>query len=532
MAFSTAGLPNGGLTQFYAITYDDTLPFERGLDAARQLMAVCDDDYYLLTTWFRGAVSMPAQRLPVKLGATTGGAMWWGWGPVYEITLHFGDAPTTTSPVSYGRFLLVSEVSEIFMRQRQFVPNHWFSVASEGNKGEALSCFLAAELLRVINEARLPAGFFKAGLWLDSARSNFLNVSDGNITPDAEIGCGINFLNFLRYQRGASIEAIIEHGADTLDGVFANLGFGAQSGAFATFRGLVDSHYAQDPRMAAAAPDLDSVFPLPELNAFITAPQASWNVSGLSTSMVVGLTRRAPMDVLVMFTSDRPDILDVPADLILRQHALSGQLSFTVKSQPVGFTKADVTLTATYAGHTMTRLVTVYAPAQWPMPPLQVVPETPPDLCASIFTAGSAQRVFVRNLEAFPDRIGLAFTWIVRNATGTAGASGDFTFATLPAAGTVVDVTVTARNAAGVHAEGQLSFTTQAAPAGLQQEVARLNCRIAHIVDIAKRIPRLPVTKKQVIPKERLAEVEQRVNEVAQLTAEVMKQLQKLSVRG
>jgi len=84
---------------------------------------------------------------------------------------------------------------------------------------------------------------------------------------------------------------------------------------------------------------------------------------------------------------------------------------------------------------------------------------------------------------------------------------GTFVINALPSAGTTVEVSVVATNVDGVSASGRLSFIVQAPKSGLNQELAKLECRIRHIVDVVKRIPRLPIPEIKVGRKEVLTNI-------------------------
>lgn len=521
MAFITTGLPNGGHTNFFDIDYDDTLINAQGLEVAQQLMQACDEDYRLLIRWFRGSTSMPS-RLPVHLENSTGGASWGGWGTVWNITLSMGEQVFGTTAVMLARYLLVSEVSEIFMRQRQFVPNYWFSASNEGNKGESLSCFLANEMLRENHVGAIPSTtsgtFAKASSWLGSGRTNFLNLNDANTDPNAspEISCGISFLNYLCHERGIDIAEIIANGSETFEGIFRKLGLGADSDAFPTFVGLVNSHYPSDNRLSTM-PQMDNTFPVPEMTQVVATPQVSWVPIGLPPRGRIELSRPTPMDTLVMLSTDRPDLLDVPADAIIRQGQEAVDFQITVKKQPAGFTTANAAMTATYAGRALQRLVQVYAPSSWPMPALRIAPDTPDDPCADAFIEGTSQSFSVGNLNAFPNRKGLTLKWQINGATGTSRPDGTFVIDVLPAVGTQIVVNVVGTNSDGVTAKGQFTFSVNAARTGLDHELAILNCRIRHIVDVVARIPRVPIPQYRL---EREAVLKQVVDGAKQLTTQ------------
>lgn len=494
MAYVNTGLPNSGQTQYFDIKYESTLSTAQGLDVARDLMNVCDDDYRLLVGWFRGATSMPG-RLPVYVDKTIGGASWWGWGPVYNITLGLGESIFGVTPAIYTRYLLISEVSEIFMRQRQFLPNYWFAAGNEGNKGESLSCFLANEFLRLIGSPSMPSTasgtMAKAASWLNSSRDNFINLNDDNIDSNKspEISCGISFLNYLCFQRGISIGDIIANGSDTFEGVFENLGLGPRSAAFPTFQSTVNSHYTQDGRLSKSPPILDNAFPAPELKQFVATPKVSWVPTGIAPIGQMFLSHSVPMDVLLTITTDRPDLLNLPSDRIVQRGSSDGAFSLSVKPQPATFINESATITVQFAGVSLQQLIQIYSPSAW-MPPLRIVPQLPTDLCADAFIAGGMMSFSVENLTDFPNRAGLNIQWHANNATGTTMPDGTFVIDNLPAAGTAVEITAVATNGDGLTASGHLNFTVHSK---LNQELANVECRIRHIVDLVNRFPRLPI---------------------------------------
>ena len=527
MAYINTGLPNSGQTQYFEVTYESTLTTAQGLEVARELMNFCDKDYRLLVSWFQGATNMPG-RLSAHVDNKTGGASWGD--PFYNIYLGLGESVFGVSPATYARYLLISEVSEIFMLRRQFLPNYWFSASNEGNKGEALSCFLANELLGLIGSLSMPAvssgTMAKASSWLDSSRANFLDRNDANIDPnvDPEISCGISFLNYLCHQRGIAIGDIIANGSDTFEGVFENLGLGSRSAAFPTFLAAVDDHYAQDSRLSTN-PVLDNAFPAPELKEFVATPKVSWVPTGLVPSGRIFLSRRVPLDVLLIMTTDRPDLLKLPADRIVRTGSDDDTFSFSVKPQPATFVNANATITVEYAGEILNRLVTVYAPSAWPMPPLNIVSLMPIELCAEPFITGSKQSFIIENLSAFPRKAGLKIQWQVNNATGNTMSDGTFVIEMLPTAGTTVELTVIATNRDGVTAGGRLEFIVNPLKTGLAHELATFVCRIRNKFFLVIRILKLPIFVYRVRLEEVLGNINIQASEFFLRVAEFWRKL-------
>jgi hypothetical protein len=53
MPYTTHGLPNTGSTPHFNVAYDDASPLD-GREAATALLGMCEDDYDLMSRWFRG----------------------------------------------------------------------------------------------------------------------------------------------------------------------------------------------------------------------------------------------------------------------------------------------------------------------------------------------------------------------------------------------------------------------------------------------------------------------------------------------
>src|SRR3954453_16862675 len=132
MPMSIHGLPAGvggqGRTQYFNFQYDDSLSTARGRDLAADLMNYCDDDLALIASWFSGRaldmsppitvslvnVATDAAGNPTQsLGGEWHGALGW---PL-QVTITIGEFPLTSgTPTMLARYLLVEEVSEMYMR--------------------------------------------------------------------------------------------------------------------------------------------------------------------------------------------------------------------------------------------------------------------------------------------------------------------------------------------------------------------------------------------------------------------------------
>ena len=484
--FTHASLPNGGQTAHFSISYDDTLSKANGLDRATDLVNACEGDLALIQSWFPGVNFQFAFPISVQVTGQSGGAqwtdppdfaLWFGFHP--SVDLMPGSMPTTT----LLRYLLVSEVTEMFMasQRKQWFGDTHVSGADEGSMGEALSRFLASEFLTATGLSKtIPSGFRIANLWLnDSLRPNFIDIAPDDNQPDFIVGCAVNFLFFLKYQLGNSIQQIVAASASSLGGVFTNLT--GKTNGFQTFKDLVDMHYpttlnpgVPGPIVTRYFPPLDNVFPVADLSTFAAPTELSWATNAEPNIAWVFLDGILPVTVRVNFTSDDKSVLDLPASQAVSSHA---NVILTVPQQPAGFTSKVVNLTASYAGKTLSTAVTVVRPEALPVAPLQIL-ATADDPCVQHLVENSSQDFIVTNSNVIMDQTGLTYRWTVTGANAPVTNSRTLTIPSLPAAGTSVTVKVTLRNAAGIEAHGTFSFKTVGARSGLREEIRYLNCTL------------------------------------------------------
>jgi hypothetical protein len=527
MPMSITGLPVGvggqGRTQFFNFQYDDSLSTARGLDLAADLMNYCDDDMSQLAAWFSGrALDMsppiivslvnPATDAAGNPTQTLGGS-WYGGGPwPLQVTIAIGEFPLGAGTATMlARYLLVSEVSEMYMRAINATGfrNPWFRSFSEGNKGEALSRFLAAQFLlraypgaSAIPWVMVPKGglvWNVTNLWLDSAREDWLEVNDEDIAPDKVIGCGTLFLFYLYDQLGYRIEDIINAGGGHLSNVYENLTGDSALNAWGKFSGIVDSHY---PHSAAAStppgspggftpsysPTLDSVFPVPDLTVFSATTLVTWVKGPNPPVVVVGVDHpsKVPPPLPITISSSHPAIIPAPS-VTVGASAKSVVTPLTVLPQGAGFTSQLVTLTASYAGRTLTSNVRVVSPDAAGLPHLEIDVDRSADPCRPLFVEGVDQILEVTNLFVFADQTGLSFSWSVNGATADALNTSSLRISTLPSAGTKVTVQVTVTNAQGLHAAGTLTFETVALDLKLIDK--ELRCRLNRLINLNLSIP-------------------------------------------
>jgi hypothetical protein len=252
MTQTSAGLPNGGDTTFYRVSYDDTLSAADGLNRAAALMGVCDTDFNTMQNWFRGT-TLP-YPVPYDVQIQPGGAWSAGWGSGPPIGL----IPGNGSPLDLVRFLLVSEVTEMFMLQQGV---GWSPLASsEGAAGEGLSHFLATQLLINIGSPLRPSSL--ADLWLNSPRDDFVNhVDHVDHSNDPKSACAVLFLWYLFTQLGFTVNSIVAAGDPQLSGVYRNL-TGHVGDPFPYFKALLDAAYPSQTSSTIPGPNRDNPYPL------------------------------------------------------------------------------------------------------------------------------------------------------------------------------------------------------------------------------------------------------------------------------
>ncbi len=244
-------LVHSATTAHYSISYDDSLGPPDGSERASALAAACEQDYTMMAGWFPG-LSLP-YSLPVAVNIVPGGYAGAGWGPPISLR------PGNGSGLDVVRYLLVAEVVEMFMLSQN---RGWFASdgSNEGAAGEGLSRFLSTEFLVQAGLGSAMPGFDTAGIWLNSARLDFINnIDEHDHAPDEKSGCATLFIYYLSYQLGYSIQRIISAAAPTLSGVYRNL-TGDASDPFPRFKQMLDEAF---PQVAPDGAPITSVVPGP-----------------------------------------------------------------------------------------------------------------------------------------------------------------------------------------------------------------------------------------------------------------------------
>ncbi|MBV9196095.1 MAG: hypothetical protein JO168_18320 [Solirubrobacterales bacterium] len=279
MAFITTGLANDGKTAHYHVRYDSALDPGVGQATAAALMNACDSDYVLMDGWFGGIGSPWSELMTVQIKAGfTGksggtGASWTDLGSPVTLTTGLNPHdPTATVSLWFVRYLLVSEVVEMFMKKqhKDWYGGEWYDYGNEGSAGEGLSRFLAAQFLLLNGQSlQIAAGYDIAWTWLQSKdRGDYVNHVDGGENGfKPQVGCAILFIYYLFTQLGFTIDRIVAAGAKSLSGVYRNL-TDDRSDPFPYFKAMLDAAYPGASTIQAADPNtnLDNPYPLGSLS--------------------------------------------------------------------------------------------------------------------------------------------------------------------------------------------------------------------------------------------------------------------------
>jgi hypothetical protein len=527
---TNAGLNNNGRTQYFEFMYDDSLTSSRGKELANDLMNFCDQDFLLVSSWFTGvSVGTPINvKISNISSVIEGGASWWpsSLSPL-EITLKLGEfqVPNTT-PTILLRYLMVSEISEIFMRDRQssvfHLFNDWFEASNEGSKGEALSRFLGVQFL--INEfrgcndiPRIEDRLFNVShIWLNSARDNYIDDNQDDIHPDVVTGCATLFLFYLHDQLGYSINDIINAGGRTLSDVYSNLTGSSRDNAWNSFINLVNLHCPQDGTLYT--PPCDNIFPVSDLDSFTAPiPEVSWVTNGNFKHVGLFLNHATTVDIQINLTSDIPTLINIQpnTDTSIHSNNTFTYVDLNVLPQPSTYKSTSVTLTASYAGKLLSNSINVVAPENLTLPLLEIIPKMiANDPCRRPFIEGSSQDFIIKNLDIIYDHTGLVYHWSVNGAVININNSEVLSIPNLPVAGTKVIINVTVTNAYKIHAKGTLEFTVNHKATGLAEQIRELDCLLRNIKNMNIYIPPWVPIEDVELDKERLVRLEKQSRQI------------------
>jgi hypothetical protein len=156
--------------------------------------------------YFYFGVQVNPPNLPFQIYIDPGSSGGWHGPYCSDVNIHV-DAYDGVSDRLVSMITL-AEVSEVLMAWQGAGWNCSYS------NGEALSRVLAANAY--------PAEFIKfdfdtAYAWLNSQRLDWIGNTETTDKDPVATGCSVLFLNFLRFQWGCSLKAIVQAGASNLD---------------------------------------------------------------------------------------------------------------------------------------------------------------------------------------------------------------------------------------------------------------------------------------------------------------------------
>lgn len=339
-----------GQTVHYTVSFDNSLP--NGPALADGLLSACESDFSLMESWFVGVDNVHAPDSVLLTNGPAGGT-WSG----SSVTL----TVPTGAPVDLVRFILVAEVVEQFMDSKN---NGWYGPFNEGSKGEGLSRFLAAQFEIANGLGSIPFGGFQVvPLWLNAGRPNFVDNNSDDNGQDPITGCTTCFIYYLHTQLGFSIQDIIAAGSATLAGVYQNLT--GKTDGWASFSELVNNAYPillpGGSGLATYSGLVDNIFPISQITNFFAPNQLTVGFSGSTQIVINNSLSSAVDDVYIGLMSASPTIVSVPTFVTIPPGANSAAVPIEAPASNGSF-PAEVNVTASYAGQTLTMTVEVVTP--------------------------------------------------------------------------------------------------------------------------------------------------------------------------
>ena len=255
------GYPIAGTTQHFMVTYaaeDDA----DALSRANAILGTCEADLATLETWFRCDFDKAAYSVWVHVahGVPGGGADNFGYenNESSRIVITGTYQSSQSGPYDiydeFPRMLFVAEMAEILM---DFTGYGWGRGASAG---EALSRIAAAELHPGAYYASGAGGGPYVNGWLHAnPRPDWVSTTEGTDQDAISYGCGILFINYLVYQLGYPLSALVPAGGTNLSETFARLTGQGEANAFPGFEALLEQHL---PVGETFNVPYDNVFPL------------------------------------------------------------------------------------------------------------------------------------------------------------------------------------------------------------------------------------------------------------------------------
>lgn len=302
-----------GTTATFKVFYDSTFDAANGAQRAADWLAVIEQDLNLLKGWW-GATGYSAS-LPVNVWLDNpansanpfpNSGAYWGVDPNFGTHVN----STAGSPVSTIRGAFIGEVMEHFEKIQN---KGWFPAAdgrggNEGTNGDALSIIASREMGRILNEPIILKGSGWAEAWLNSPRSDFVNVTTadytqapGGVAP--ALGCGVLFINWLQYELGYTMTQICQAASPTLAGVYGKL-TGSSADPFPIFKGQLGKAYPQGTTADLSNQD-DICNPYPMATNPVPVPDAGSGEGSIDNYFLAGATEHFRVYYDKTFTSGR-----------------------------------------------------------------------------------------------------------------------------------------------------------------------------------------------------------------------------------
>jgi len=325
------------------------------------LAATCEADFHTLQKLFRSSGGFgPHNKVQVIIETSIAAKGAAGWNGGYhdngktqiQIVPFNGDADGDAE----ARAVFVHEMAEVLMSYGNKKHNgKWIENYSTG---EALAQICAAELH--------PEGYGGPRItqWLNlpytnwpvfAVRPNWIDKTEATDGNPWSSGCGIVFLNYLRWQRNFALDEIIARGDDTLAKTYRNLT--GQTDGWSSFSDLMNTHF---PFGRNYSPTTDNLFPLPQLASLEISP-ATIETGGY-TNARLSLTAAHPgSDVTADLICGDPGFARLPTPPIVTIKQNETYVEFMITSQAINvpFKPAEVIIYATSGGVTVAGKLTV-----------------------------------------------------------------------------------------------------------------------------------------------------------------------------
>jgi hypothetical protein len=217
-----------GKTVHFEISYLPALG-QPGITIADELLAKCEADYATLNGWFANVAPSNLKFLVLLTDGKNGASHPSCGSPIISV----GANSAPNSELAFMRCLLFAEVAEVLMH----IQNHYWDC--QASNGESLSRVLAADLC--LGSLPQPAAFISAPTWLKDRTQNWIDSTTRTDLNEVANGCGVLFLNWMRFSLGYSWNRIIAAGNDTLAEVYR--GLTGKPDAWTAFRSVIDGMF-------------------------------------------------------------------------------------------------------------------------------------------------------------------------------------------------------------------------------------------------------------------------------------------------